>query len=382
MTKNRKKLFLLLILISMLLILTACNGGSSDSISSHTLTVQVDYNQSSPLMIELYDEEEMVANEEGDSAQFEVKNGTYTLKVYNDSTAKSKSVVINGSDHTVAVSFLDPTIPEDDWEPGAGWNLDWSDEFNDGDFDTNIWTRQRLMTPFNNELESYTGERSTAYEENGYMVLKATYDGGAYDQQGNYTSARVISNPGGQDGDSGADGKTFKYGKIAARIKLPGGKGIWPAFWMLGDNISETGGSTSWPQCGEIDILESGAKGDPNYGQGTVHGTVHRDPGTESNTAGYNEPVPAGSYTLADGELFKDDFHVFAIEWDQEEIIWKLDGIEFGRKDISSDIENEFHKNFYVLFNIAVGGHFTDTPDEKTGFPQYMYIDWIRHYTK
>ncbi|MGM0508107.1 MAG: glycoside hydrolase family 16 protein, partial [Fusobacteriota bacterium] len=272
---------------------------------------------------------------------------------------------------------------ESNWEAGAGWTLNWSDEFDDGVFDTDTWTRQVMYDPFNNELQQYLDNSSVAYEENGNMVIKADHiEGRPYNQPDSYTSARVISNPGGQSGNSGATGKTFKYGKIAARIKLPGGKGIWPAFWMLGDNISETGGDTGWPQCGEIDILETGSVYDPNYGQGTVHGTVHRDPGTESNPLGYNEYISAGSYTLPNGEYFKEDFHVFEIEWDENQIIWKLDGVQFGNKDISSDVENEFHKPFYVLFNIAVGGHFTDTPDETTGFPQYMYIDWIRHYVK
>ena len=386
MLKVKKKSFCVLLLVLTMITLTACGGGSNDGGTNidqqHTLTVSIDHNLDFTPQIEVYNNEEKVTSKEGDLVQFKLNNGNYTIKIYNNSITKTRNVVIDGSNERMDINLSDSTNPADDWDPGQGWELAWSDEFNDGDFDTNIWTRQRWMTPPNNELESYTGDPATAYEENGSMVLKATYDGGGYDQQGNYTSARVISNPGGQDGNSGADGKTFKYGKIAARIKLPGGKGIWPAFWMLGDNISETGGSTDWPQCGEIDILETGAKGDPNYGQGTVHATVHRDPGTESNPEGYNDYVPAGSYTLANGELFKEEFHVFSIEWDQEEIIWKLDGIEFGRKDISSDIENEFHKDFYVLFNIAVGGHYTATPDETTGFPQYMYIDWIRHYTK
>lgn len=270
----------------------------------------------------------------------------------------------------------------DTWVVGDEWTLDWSDEFDDGVFDTNVWTRQVMLDPPNYELETYTGDESTAYEEDGFMVLKATHNGGVYDQPDSYTSARVISNPGGNDGTSGAEGKTFLYGKIAARIKLPGGKGIWPAFWMLGDNIIETGGDTNWPQCGEIDILESGGVDDPDYGQGTVHFTVHRDPGTETDPPSPNVYVPAGKYTLPGGALFKDDFHVFEIEWDPMQIVWKVDGVEYGSKDISSDVENEFHKPFYVLFNIAVGGWFTDAPDNNTIFPQYMYVDWIRYYKK
>jgi len=269
----------------------------------------------------------------------------------------------------------------DSYTPGSQWTLSWSDEFNDGVFDTNTWTRQVLLNPYNEEWQRYTGESDTAWEQDGVMVLKAEHTGTTH-SYGEYTSARVISNPGGQNGNSGAEGKTFKYGKIAARIQLPSGKGIWPAFWMLGDNISETGGDTSWPQCGEIDILESGGGSYPSNGQGTITGALHHDPGTETSPAGYNEVVEIGHFTLPNNELMNEDFHVFEIEWDANQIVWKIDGQIFGSSDISANTKNEFHKPFYVLFNIAVSGWYTVPPDESTPFPQYMYIDWIRHYTK
>ncbi|MBI9099525.1 MAG: glycoside hydrolase family 16 protein [Spirochaetaceae bacterium] len=258
----------------------------------------------------------------------------------------------------------------DDYDPGPGWTLSWSDEFNDGVFGSDTWDREELLSPYNNEWERYTGEASTAYEQDGSMVLKATYNGPTH-SIGNYTSARVISNPGGGTGLSGSTGKTFRYGKIAASIKLPSGKGIWPAFWMLGDNISETGGDTGWPACGEIDILESGhiSANDGFYGHATVGQAIHSTAGT---------PSSSGEVSISSG-IYGDDFHVFEIEWDSSTIVWKVDGVIAHTADISTI--DEFQKDFYILFNIAVGGNYTHDPDATTTFPQYMYIDWIRYYT-
>ena len=95
-----------------------------------------------------------------------------------------------------------------------------------------------------------------------------------------------------------------------------------------------------------------------------------------------NEILPSAEHTLPNGEFFAEKFHVFEIEWDEQSIVWKLDGTKIGERSISEATRSEFHENFYVIFNIAVGGNFTATPDSSTPFPQYMYIDWIRHYTK
>ncbi|RLW70945.1 MAG: hypothetical protein B6D68_00190 [spirochete symbiont of Stewartia floridana] len=272
------------------------------------------------------------------------------------------------------------TTNSDTYDPGTGWTLSWSDEFDDGIFDTDTWDRQVLMDPFNNEWQQYTGDPGTAYEQDGYMILKAEWDGKAHGDN-HYTSARVISNPGGGNGNSGSAGKTFQYGKIAARIQLPYGKGIWPAFWMLGDNIDETGGDTAWPGCGEIDILETGAKTDDDgyYGHATLHGTLHYN-STEDNSG--NNHSLNGSHTVLPSGKFADNFHVFEIEWDKSKIVWKLDGVQYHSENITADNMSEFQLPYYVIFNIAVGGHFTHAPDATTPFPQFMYIDWIRHYTE
>ncbi len=264
-----------------------------------------------------------------------------------------------------------PENPYDDYDPGDGWTLSWSDEFNDGVFGTDTWDREIPGQIFNNELQIYTGASSTAYEQDGTMILKAEHTGAGYNY-GDFTSARVISNPGGGTGVSGSTGKIFKYGKIATSIKLPSGKGIWPAFWMLGNNIAETGGDTGWPACGEIDILESGSIGanDGKWGHATVGQAIHSTAGT---------PSSSGDVSLASG-IYGDEFHVFEIEWDSTRIVWKVDGVTAHSANISAI--NEFKNDFYIIFNIAVGGNYTYDPDGTTTFPQYMYIDWVRHYTE
>lgn len=273
-----------------------------------------------------------------------------------------------------------PAENPDDYNAGDGWSLAWSDEFDGDALNEDVWTRQVMLHPYNEEWQQYTGTADTAYVEDGYMILKAAMKGDSYNK-GQYTSARVISNPGGQDGTSGSNGKTFLYGKIAARIQLPYGEGIWPAFWMLGDNISETGGDTPWPVCGEIDILEAGSKYEPDFGQGTVSGALHHDPSPE-NKKKVNQFIVAGKRRLPEQEFLAEKFHIYEIEWNEEEIIWRLDEEEFGRVSISEETRDEFHKEFYAIFNIAVGGHFTVQPGPQIYFPQYMYVDWIRHYTK
>lgn len=273
-----------------------------------------------------------------------------------------------------------PAANPDEYSPGDGWTVAWSDEFKGESLDESVWTRQKLMFPYNNEYQQYTGAPETAYVADGCLVIKAEKKGESIRRTG-FTSARVISNPGGDDGSGTAKGKTFLYGKIAARVQLPYGKGLWPAFWLLGDDVSETGGPTGWPVCGEIDILEAGSNAAPGNGDGTVTGALHHDP-SAGNRIKANQFLMAGQKTLSGGELLAEKFHVYEIEWDREKIVWKLDGVKWGEVSITEETRDEFHKPYYAIFNIAVAGNYTRTPDETTPFPQFMYVDWIREYTK
>lgn len=229
-----------------------------------------------------------------------------------------------------------------------GYKLVWSDEFNDSTLDLSKWSFETGNNHgYNNEMEYYTSRSQNCSEQNGLLTitaLKESYSGF------NYTSARINTQ----------NKFSFKYGKIEAKIKLPYGQGIWPAFWMLGDNINQV----SWPGCGEIDIMEMiGGQGREN----TVYGSAHWG-GDYSKT-----------YSLSSG-IFADNFHVFDITWNQKQIVWHVDGITYNTLDITPSALSCFQKNFFVILNLAVGGSWPGYPDASTVFPQTMQVDYIRVY--
>lgn len=244
------------------------------------------------------------------------------------------------------------------YQPGPDWSLVWSEEFNSDSLNEENWNRQvEPAGRFNDEWQRYTNSTDNAYVENNKLVIEAKHVGEAHGVN-QYTSARLNT----------ANKQSWTYGKIVARIKLPHGMGIWPAFWMLGANIDENGGDTPWPQCGEIDILELyGAKDDS-----VVEANLHYADSTNSHAQ-----MGAVSFKLDTG-TFSDEYHLFELEWKPEQIIWKVDGQPYAALDISSAEFNEFHRPHFLLLNIAVGGTFAGRPDATTPFPQKMYVDWIR----
>ena len=155
-----------------------------------------------------------------------------------------------------------------------------------------------------------------------------------------------------------------KYGRMEARIRLPVGQGVWPAFWMLGADIEEVG----WPQTGEIDIMEYRGQE-----QTIVHGTLHGP--------GYFGGSPITKrYFLEDGS-FADDFHVFAVEWDPSRIAWWVDDVVYQTVNTAQVVERGewvFDDPFFLLLNVAVGGSFSGNPDASTPFPQTMLVDYVR----
>jgi beta-glucanase (GH16 family) len=236
---------------------------------------------------------------------------------------------------------------------GQNWELVWSDEFNAAALDESSWTREVGGGGWgNNELQYYTSRDINSFLENGHLVIQALEEnyGGR-----EYTSARIKSQ----------DKRFCKYGKIEASLKLPYGQGLWPAFWMLGQNISTVG----WPACGEIDIMEM--IGGPNR-DNTSYGTAHWE--QDGQHAQYG-----GSYSLGSG-IFADDFHIFSITWDPQEIKWYVDGILFHVINITPQPLSEFHQNFFLIINVAVGGNWPGPPDPSTVFPQRMEIDYVRVY--
>ena len=156
------------------------------------------------------------------------------------------------------------------------------------------------------------------------------------------------------------------YGRFEARIKLPYGQGIWPAFWMLGNNIQTAG----WPTCGEIDIMENIGR-EPSLVHGTIHGP------------GYSGASGIGSqYGLTSG-AFSDNFHVFAVEWDPNQIRWYVDGNLYQTRtpsDLPAGSAWVFDHPHFIILNLAVGGYWPGDPDTTTVFPQRMLVDYVRVY--
>ncbi len=155
-------------------------------------------------------------------------------------------------------------------------------------------------------------------------------------------------------------------GRFEARIKLPVGQGLWPAFWLLGNSISTVG----WPACGEIDIMEYRGQ-EPDRVHGSLHG-----PGYSGGSA------VTGSYRIG-GDPFNEGFHVFAVEWDQDRVSWFVDGVEYQRRgpgDLPPGAGWVFNQAHFIILNVAVGGNFVGPPNGATTFPQTMLVDWVRVY--
>jgi beta-glucanase (GH16 family) len=205
----------------------------------------------------------------------------------------------------------------------------------------------------NNELEYYSSRSQNSYIDSGSLVIKALKESYSGKQ---YTSARMHTKD------------SWQYGKIEARIKLPFGQGIWPAFWMLGSNLSSVG----WPACGEIDIMEMiGGTMTSNGGDGRVFGTAHWSNNGSHAQYGLN-------YALASGKL-SDDFHTYWILWDADQIRWFIDSHLYCTLSLNSSLA-AFRDPFFIIINLAVGGNWPGSPDASTVFPQTMQIDYIRVY--
>ena len=231
------------------------------------------------------------------------------------------------------------------------YELVWSDEFNGNYLDTNTWNYEIGTGSWgwgNNEQQYYTDRNIKV--SNGTMKITAKREdyGGM-----KYTSSRITTK----------NKKNFKYGKIEARIKMPKFKGVWPAFWMLGANQDSVG----WPKCGEIDIME--AINDENL----VYGTLHwfNDPGNNNADSG-------SSVAVAD----RTEYHVYGVEWTADKLRWYVDGKVYRTMDVSNDSFSEVRKEYFVIFNMAIGGQWPGYNIDETAFPATMEVDWVRAYKK
>lgn len=245
----------------------------------------------------------------------------------------------------------------------AAPTLVWSDEFNAPDGsrpDAAKWAAVTNDSGYgNSELEYYTARPANVAVRNGSLVLTARREKyvGKDGETRQYTSGRIESR-GLFD---------LQYGRIEARIKLPRGQGIWPAFWMLGSNFARVG----WPECGEIDIMEN-----VGFEPSKVHGSLHGP--------GYSGGHPlSGIYTLPGRARFSDDFHVFAVEWEPRAIRFYVDGILYETQtpeNVPAGHRWVFNHPFFIVLNVAVGGFWPGNPDATTKFPQTMKVDYVRVY--
>jgi beta-glucanase (GH16 family) len=246
--------------------------------------------------------------------------------------------------------------------PTHQYQLVWSDEFNGADGSAPDPTKWAIQTGGggwgNNELEYYTSRSKNVLIQGGNLVITALKEDytGPDNVTRSYTSARMQT--------KGLFSQT--YGRFEARIKLPKGQGMWPAFWMLGNNIDTAG----WPACGEIDIMENIGK-EPTM----VHATLH--------APGYPPAGYTAAYTLPSG-AFSDDFHVFSVEWEAQQLRVYLDGTLYGtytQSESPAPTNWPFsNQPFFLLLNLAVGGDWPGNPDSTTQFPQQMLVDYVRVY--
>jgi beta-glucanase (GH16 family) len=273
----------------------------------------------------------------------------------------------DGSGRTVEVTLLDarnPAVPpalawSDEFEGPAGTLPDpevWTPEIGDGTANGNPgWG--------NNERQAYTNDpANVAHDGEGHLVIRALETGGDappcyYGAPCEYTSARITT----------AGTVEVTYGRIEARLKIPTGQGLWPAFWTLGNDFAEVG----WPDSGEIDIMENVGR-EPDVVHGTIHG-----PGYSGGNA-IGRPT-----TLPDGAAFADDFHVYAVDWSPETITWSVDGVAYSTvtaADLPRGARWVYDHPFFLILNVAVGGNWPGYPDATTSFPQEMVIDYVRVY--
>jgi len=262
--------------------------------------------------------------------------------------------------HSLWLLFLSFTLvsceDEEELILNQNWQLVWADEFEGpaGQLpDSTKWNFDIGTDWGNAQLEFDTDRPENAsVDGNGNLAITArreSFAGSAF------TSARITT--------KGLLDQA--YGRFEARIRMPWGPGIWPAFWLLGSNIDEVG----WPQCGEIDIMEYRGQ-EPNLIHGSVHGPGYSGGAAVTKSYGF----PNGRFDL--------NFHVFAVEWGEDYIYYFVDDILY-LVITPDDVPGEwvYDHPFHIILNVAVGGNYVGFPTSQTPFPQTMLVDWVRVYT-
>ncbi|MFC4014768.1 lectin [Nonomuraea purpurea] len=276
-------------------------------------------------------------------------------------TPRTSTLLTIGTALVAVLALLVPMTGTANAAPAPG-PLVWSDEFNGAAgtaVDQSKWRFDIGGSGWgNNEQQYYTNSTGNAAMDGaGNLVITARRENPAGYQchygTCQYTSARLLT----------AATFTRAYGRFEARMKLPRGQGIWPAFWMLGNDI----GSVGWPNSGEIDIMENIGR-EPTTVHGTIHGPGYS--GAGGIGAGYSNGV------------FADAFHTFAVDWSPNLIIWYVDGVEYQRRTPADLGGNRwvFDHPFFMIMNVAVGGYWPGYPDASTTFPQSLSVDYVRVY--
>jgi len=265
---------------------------------------------------------------------------------------------------TVSIDYPSSAQLFQDKHTAKPWTLVWSDEFNavsGSALDSKKWTVVTGGTGWShNELEYYTDRRENLRQENGNLVMEVRKENyiGPDGVSKTVTSARLKTQ----------NKFEVKYGRIEARMKLPLGKGLWPAFWMLGSDHEVN----RWPGCGEIDIMEN--IGDSHRVYSTLHGPGY---------SGHNGIQ--SHYDLREDEAINTDFHVYAAEWEPGEIRFYVDDHLYAtqiKENLPAGTTWVFDHPFYILLNLAVGGPWPGYPDESTVLPQQMLVDYVRVYSR
>jgi beta-glucanase (GH16 family) len=254
-----------------------------------------------------------------------------------------------------------PVLP-----PTSGYTLVWSDEFSSANGsapDSSKWTYDLGGGGWGNqELESYTSRPQNVQIQNGNLVITAIQESytGADGIARNYTSARLKTQ----------NLFTQAFGRFEARIKIPKGQGIWPAFWTLGNDITQKG----WPKCGEIDIMENIGR-EPGINHGSLHGPSSTAPTSDLTS----------TFSLPAGQNLSDDFHIYAIEWEPGTVRFYVDSnnyATFTQSQWPAGGQWVFDHPFFILLNVAVGGNWPGKPDATTQFPEQMLVAYVRVYSK
>jgi beta-glucanase (GH16 family) len=275
--------------------------------------------------------------------EFDPVEGEITI-INDDVEDNSGMVVIPETGYTTPDSY-------------PGLTLVWKDEFDQTSLNTGDWSFDtgtgcpNLCGWGNNELQYYQEDNLSLVEDD-YLVIEARRQS----VQGNsYTSSRINTK----------NKQEFQYGRIDMRAALPEGKGLWPALWMLGSNID----AVSWPACGEIDIMEI-------IGSlpGQLHGTVHYGPSWDQQIS------MGGVEILPLGRKFSEEFHVFSLIWEEDQMQFLLDDEVYFTftKAMAGNANYPFNQPFYFIFNVAVGGNWPGSPNAGTPFPQHMIVDYVR----